>query len=124
MTIEELIEDIDLLLADNLPEGKTVDDFTGGYVQQLANSTKFVAYFGTKVGSNNKATSSIAIENNELDIMYMMLKAKIHDMRNKKSKVKTVSLASRRLAKKANALQPKENIDSIDIDENASPFGN
>ena len=45
MTIENLVKEMDYLLADNLPEGKEVKDFTGGYVQQLKNSTKIVAYF-------------------------------------------------------------------------------
>ncbi len=35
MTVEELILEMNLLLEDNLPDGKSIDDFTGGYVQQL-----------------------------------------------------------------------------------------
>jgi|FLOH01.1.fsa_nt_gi hypothetical protein len=110
MTVEELILEMNLLLEDNLPDGKSIDDFTGGYVQQLKNNTKFVAYFGTKIGSTNKSTSSIVIEDDELDTMYMMLKAKIHDMRNSKAKVKKISLASRRLARLSDDEQPEEEV--------------
>ena len=98
MTVPDLIESINDLLNDCAPTGKTVDDFTGGYVQQLKNSTQFVAYFGTKNGTKNRDTIKITIEPDEIDEMYMMLKAKIHDMRTAGSTTK-ISLAQRRLAK-------------------------
>ncbi len=102
MTVEELIEDIDSLLDDVAPEGKSSKDFTGGYVQQLKNSNQLVAYFGTKAGTNNRETVKITIDGNELDDMYLMLKAKIHDIRNYKTKTVNISMAQRRLAKKTN----------------------
>jgi len=66
MTTDELIEDINSLLDDVAPEGKSNKDFTGGYVQQLKNSNQLVAYFGTKAGTNNRETVKITIDGNEL----------------------------------------------------------
>jgi len=100
MTVEDLIEEIDSLLDDVAPEGKSRKDFTGGYVQQLSNSNQLVAYFGTKEGTNNRHSVKITVEADELDEMYMMLKAKIHDIRKDKTKTVKVSMAQRRLAKK------------------------
>jgi len=99
MTVEDLIEDINSLLDDVAPEGKSHENFTGGYVQQLSNSNQLVAYFGTKAGTNNRDTIKITIDGNELDDMYLMLKAKIHDIRNYKTKTVKISMAQRRLAK-------------------------
>ena len=118
MTIEDLIKDIDFMLSQNLPEDKTIEDFTGGYVQQLKNSTKFVAYFGTKSGSNNKATSSIPIPDDEIDLMYMMLKAKIHQMKNSTAKVKKYSIAGNRLAREKevnSSSSPQVEADSVAV---------
>ena len=97
--VEELMIDMDELLEDIAPDGKTKDNFTGGYVQQLKHSNRFTAFFGTKEGTTNKATVQIDIPEDEVDLMYMMLKAKIHSMKNAKSKVKRVSLAQRKLDK-------------------------
>ena len=95
--IGELMRDMDELLDDIAPEGKDKTNFTGGYVQQLKNSNRFTAFFGTKVGQTNKDTVQIDIPDNEVDLMYLMLKAKIHQMKNAKQRVKKVSLAERRL---------------------------
>ena len=101
MTVDDLLKEINDLITDYSPKGKTVDNFTGGYIQQLKNSTQMVLYFGTKGESKNRDTVKVEIEQDEVDQAYMMLKAKIHDMRNNgASKVKT-SLAQRRLAKKS-----------------------
>ncbi len=100
MTLEELLTDIDELIDDVSPEGKSVKDFTGGYVQQLKNSNQFVAYFGTKAGTKNRDTIKVTIQADELDLFYTMLKAKIHDMKNAKTKTVSVSMAQRKLAKK------------------------
>ena len=100
MTVEDLIEDINSLLDDVAPEGKSHENFTGGYVQQLSNSNQLVAYFGTKEGTNNRHSIKITVDADELDEMYLMLKAKIHDIRNYKTKTVKVSMAQRRLAKK------------------------
>ena len=93
--IGELMKLIDDLLTEFAPEGKTINDFTGGYIQQLKNSTRFVAFFGTKIGTNNKATSIIDVENDDVDLMYLSLKAKIQDMRAKKTNKNKVSLSKR-----------------------------
>lgn len=103
MTVEQLIVGVNKLLNEHAPAGKTVDDFTGGYIQQLKNSTRLTAFFGTKTGSNNKATSQIDIEPEDIDLMYLMLKAKIHEMRNSKAVVKKVSIS----AMIASSNQPK-----------------
>jgi len=95
----ELMKLIDELLTEFAPEGKTKDNFTGGYIQQLKNSTRFVAFFGTKEGSTNKATSIIDVENDDVDLMYLSLKAKKQEMRAKKTNKNKVSL-SKRLVKK------------------------
>ena len=98
--------DINELLEDISPEGKTIKDFTGGYVQQLKNSSRFIAFFGTKPGTNNKSTVNMKIPADELDLFYMMLKAKIHEMRNEDSNVRTISMAQRRLDRKASKEEP------------------
>ena len=93
--IGDIMNLINELLDEHAPEGKTKDDFTGGYIQQLKNSTRFVAFYGTKPGTNNKATSIIDIEDNDIDLMYLCLKAKIQNMRNKNKTRKKVSLTER-----------------------------
>lgn len=94
ITKGELVKSMDELLDSIAPEGKTKDNFTGGYIQQLKNSTRFTAFFGTKVGSTNKDTVQVNIEDNEMDLMYIMLKAKIHEMKNSKATAPKVSLAN------------------------------
>ena len=99
MTVEELILDINELLDEYAPEGKTSGDFNGGYVQQLKNSNQLVAYYGMKAGQKNRDTVKITIPADELDLFYMMLKAKIHEMKSKGTKTVSVSMAQRKLAK-------------------------
>ena len=102
VSMEDIMLDINEIITEAAPEGKTLADFTGGYIQQLKNSTQFVAYYGTKEGTNNRATSKITIQDNEIDTYYMMLKAKIHDMKRNSAKTpKVMSLAERRLARKS-----------------------
>ncbi len=91
--------DINELLDEIAPEGKTNKDFTGGYVQQLKNSNQFVAYFGQKNESRNRDTVKVDINANELDYFYILLKAKIHEMRNEKTKTVRISMAERKLKK-------------------------
>lgn len=98
MTTKTLLEDINSLIKDITPEDKDPTDFTGGYVQQLKNSVQFVAYFGTKLGSRNRETVKIDIELDEMDMMYAMLKVKIHDMRA--GKKKKISLMERSVTRK------------------------
>ena len=100
MTTEELISVIDGLIKDYLPKDKKLEDFTGGYVQQSIHSTKFIAFFGTKQNSNNRSSVQIPIEDGDMDIMYMMLKAKIHSIRSTKIPINKVSLTSRILENK------------------------
>ena len=64
ITLEEIMLDINDIITEFAPEGKTLVDFTGGYIQQLKNSTQFVAYYGTKPNSNNRSTVKITIADN------------------------------------------------------------
>ena len=98
MTVEELLTDIDSLLDEVAPEGKSVKDFNGGYVQQLKNSNQLVAYYGMKKGQKNRESVKITIPADELDLFYMMLKAKIHDLQSHGTKTVRVSMAQRKLA--------------------------
>ena len=98
-SMEDLNMDINELLNDVAPAGKTNKDFTGGYIQQLKNSNQMVAYFGTKAGTKNRDTVKITISADELDLFYMMLKVKIHEMKNETTKTIAVSMAARKLAK-------------------------
>jgi len=100
MTTKELLEDINSILDDFAPEDKDHTDFNGGYVQQLKNSNQLVAFFGMKKGQKNRESVKIQIEADELDEMYMMLKAKIHELKNDGTKTVKVSLAQRRLTKR------------------------
>ncbi len=110
--IGELMRDMDELLDDIAPEGKDKSNFTGGYVQQLKNSNRFTAFFGTKAGTTNKSTVQIDIPDDEVDLMYLMLKAKIHKMKNARQKVKKISLAERRLKR----LDKEVEVEVIDDD--------
>ncbi len=92
-----LMTDINELLEDYLPEGKALQDFTGGYIQQLKNSNQFIAFFGTKQGTKNRHSIRIKIQDDEVDLFYMMLKAKIHQMKNESSNTVSISMAQRKL---------------------------
>lgn len=115
--IGELMRDMNELLDDIAPEGKDQSNFTGGYVQQLKNSNRFTAFFGTKEGTTNKATVQIDITDDEVDLMYLMLKAKIHQMKNARQKVKKVSLAERKLKRMSEEVEV-EVIDEKPLIEN------
>ncbi len=97
-TYEELLVTIDNVLEENLPEGKVLSDFNGGYVQQLKNSTVFMAFFGTKAGTKTKATAKIAIPDQEVDLFHILLTAKIRSMRAADAPVKITSAADMLLA--------------------------
>jgi len=102
LTQEEVVMILDDIIEEIAPEGKTCSDFTGGYIQQLKNSSQFVAYYGTKKGTNNKATAKVTIDDKELDLYYVMLKSKITAMKNDKSSTKKLTMtASERLMAKA-----------------------
>ena len=107
-TIGELMITMDAILKHIAPEGKTIEDFTGGYIQQLKNSTRFTAFFGTKEGTNNKATAQYNIPPEDMDNMYLMLKAKIIDMNNVKSKVKMINISEMLLKTKEDKERKKK----------------
>jgi len=97
-TLEDAMTDMDATLTEIAPEGKTLENFTGGYLQQLKNSTQFVAYFGSDKGGKNRATVKLTIDDDEIDEYYMMLKVKIQDMKKNGAKtVKVMSLKERKL---------------------------
>ena len=95
---DELTKDMNELLDEYAPEGKSSKDFNGGYIQQLKNSNQLVAYFGHDK-NNNRITIKITIDDSELDLFYIMLKAKIHEMKSAKTKTVRVSMAQRKLDK-------------------------
>lgn len=99
LELEELVKDINSVLDEIAPDGKTNKDFTGGYIQQLQNSNQFVAYFGQKGNTKNRDTVKVNIQADELDLFYVMLKAKIHEMKQSKTKTVTVSMAKRKYDK-------------------------
>ena len=94
---EELVQIFDDILADNLPEGKNVSDFTGGYIQQLSNSVTLICYIGYKEDGKNKEVARIKIDNEDIDMGYMLLKVKMNWFRNEKRKEpkKTISLSAK-----------------------------
>ena len=100
MEVKDLLVEINEYLDEIAPEGKTSENFNGGYVQQMKNSCQLVAYFGTKADGKNRDSVLITIPDNEIDDVYMMLKAKVHEMNSGGTKKERVSFASRRLARK------------------------
>ena len=121
------------VVANNVPKDKALEDFTGGYIQQMSNSNQLVMYFGYKKKTNddgvveptkNRATSIVNIPAEELDIFYVGLKAMVTHMRiNKHSgKHKTESMLER--MSKSNFVEvdsPKElsmEIDDDSVSEN------
>lgn len=108
MTVEDLLVEINEYLDEIAPEGKNSDNFNGGYVQQMKHNSQLVAYFGTKKDGKNRDSVKIKIPDNEVDDVYMMLKAKIHDMKSHGTKTVSVSFAQRRLAKKKTAIKEDE----------------
>jgi len=104
ITLEDIMVDINDIITEIAPKGKALKDFTGGYLQQLKNSTQFVAYFGTKPDGKNRSTSKLTIPDNEIDTYYMMLKAKIQDMKkNNAGTFTAITIAERRLLRKKEA---------------------
>ena len=99
MEVKDLLVEINEYLDEIAPEGKTSKNFNGGYVQQMKNSCQLVAYFGTAKDGKNRDSVKITVPDNEVDDVYMMLKAKIHEMNSGNTKKETVSFAQRRLAK-------------------------
>lgn len=99
ITVNDVVNVFNHIIDSNVPSGKTSDDFTGGYIQQLSNSNQLVLYFGSKINdkgekTNNRDTVKLDIEDVELDMFYAGLKAKILDMkiRKRKGTKKTVSM--------------------------------
>lgn len=56
-----MVKDLLSSYKDELPEGKTVKDFSGGYVEFLKTKANVVIYFGFN-GSNNKVSKKFEIE--------------------------------------------------------------
>jgi hypothetical protein len=99
-TVQDMINIFNKILDDNVPSGKVVSDFTGGYIQQMANSNQLVLYFGYKWDekkqefTTNRDTVKLDVASEELDLFYIGLKAKIIEMKftKKKGKNKSVSM--------------------------------
>ena len=83
-TISEVNDMLDKnIIESQLPDGKTLKDFTGGHVNILKNSSKVVLYFGYKDGSKNPVSVSVKIDKTEESIWFKVLQFK-RDMMNKK----------------------------------------
>ena len=68
MTYEKLIKL-------HLPEGKTTEDYTGANLQILKSKVSLVLFFGyTK--SNNPISKRVNVDLKEVDLIYLMMKAK------------------------------------------------
>ncbi len=93
-TEERLTMVLDEIIEENLPEGKTIVDFTGGYVQQLKHRTVVVLFFGYK--GKNPLSVKINIDPKEIDLYYMMVKAKTMNLINDERRLKVS--ATERLA--------------------------
>ena len=115
--IEEVNEMLDKnIIESQLPEGKTLKDFTGGHVNILKNSSKVVLYFGYKKGSKNPVSVSIKIEKQDEDLWFKVLQFK-RDMLNKNNEAVNlaelmlkVSLAQDELKEKESTDNPFENL--------------
>jgi len=99
-TYKELIMNLDGVIAEHLPEGKELKDFTGGYIQHLSNSNRLTMFFGTKPGTKNKSTVQVSLQDDEVDLVYLMLKAKMHEIKNSKLVKPRISMATRMLETK------------------------
>ena len=70
------------IIESQLPEGKTLKDFTGGHVNILKNSSKVVLYFGYKEGSKHPVSVNVKIEKQDENLWFKVLQFK-RDMLNK-----------------------------------------
>ena len=100
------------IIESQLPEGKSLKDFTGGHVNILKNSSKVVLYFGYKDGSKNPVAVSVKIEKQDENLWFKVLQFK-RDMLNKNDGA--VNLAE--LMLKASLSEPAEDKPT------GSPFG-
>jgi hypothetical protein len=68
-----------------IPEGKTPDDITGGYVQSLKNGTTVVLFFGYDK-NRNKISARFDVSKQEALVWYLTLEAKLEYLRKKDNK--------------------------------------
>lgn len=90
ITVKDMVNVFNKIVEQNAPIGKTADDFTGGYIQQMSNSNQLVLYYGYKFKdgekTGNKDTTILDVDDSEIDMFYIGLKAKTIDMRLRKKK--------------------------------------
>jgi len=80
MMIEEVLKDH----IDELPKGKTLRDFGGGYVELLKTKANVVLYFGFD-RSNNRVSAKFEIEQEEIHLWLEAMSEKLwFSGRNKK----------------------------------------
>ena len=78
LTDEQLLNIINnKILSYTLEEKKTIDDFTGGYVQRLLKSSKVVLFFGYKRTSKHPVSIFFEIEDNVTDIWFNAIGVKL-----------------------------------------------
>ena len=86
MTVRDVANVFTSILKKNVPIGKTIDNFTGGYIQQMSNSCQVVLYFGYKLNEEGKKTKNrdtviIKVDETQMDMFYIGLKSKIIEMK-------------------------------------------
>ena len=95
-TIENCILDMEHYIEVNTPKGRTVSDFTGGYIQQLSRTRTLYLFYG-KNTKGTRFTSQVDVKNfqeylylrNVLDIyMYFLQESKkrVRTSLNRRSK--------------------------------------
>ena len=95
-TIESCILDMEHYIEVNTPKGRTVSDFTGGYIQQLSRTRTLYLFYG-KNTKGTRFTSQVDVKNfqeylylrNVLDIyMYFLQESKkrVRTSLNRRSK--------------------------------------
>ena len=67
---------------DKLPEGKTIEDFGGGYVEMLKTKAKVVLYFGFD-GGKNRVSFNFQIKQEEVLLWTQAISEKIWNVGSK-----------------------------------------
>ena len=118
--IEDFVKIVDSeIIAKKLPKGKTLSDFTGGYINILKNKTKVVLFFGYREDGKNKVEVSIDIDKSEEDIWLKVFQFK-RNLMNRETN--TVSLAELIVTRQVLDNQTKEEFIESKDDSIDSPF--
>ena len=80
---KELTMLFDKLIQQVLPDGKSVDSITGGYIQTLKAGSSVVLFFGYDK-TRNKISCRFDVSKQEALVWYLTLEAKLEELRRKK----------------------------------------